>query len=244
MTNNYFVYVYFRDDEPFYVGLGQNDRDMSHWYHVTHRKSRLKNDHFHNVLVKLREAGAAPKIERVAIDLDVEQAKRLEIELIAKYGRADLGRGSLTNQTDGGDGTRGWSLAAREAQAARRRGKVSVVDGLGNKFLVLKDDPRLASGELRGQNAGITFDSVKMKGLIQARTADGTALRVRRNDPRWVTGELVGIKKDTTQTNAVKSKISATLTGKPNPKPANFGATMRKVALTREAKKRAQVSSG
>ena len=44
-------------------------------------------------------------------NLTEQEAKDLEIELIAKHGRLDLGEGYLINKTDGGEGTSGYIVS-------------------------------------------------------------------------------------------------------------------------------------
>lgn len=83
---NYYVYLYLRekDGTPYYVGKGKNNR--------------FKDKHRVNIPTK------EENIIFVKEDLSNEEACKLEIELIAFYGRKDLGEGILHNQTDGGDG--------------------------------------------------------------------------------------------------------------------------------------------
>ena len=44
-------------------------------------------------------------------NLTEQEAKDLEIELIAKHGRIDLGEGYLINKTDGGEGNKGYIMS-------------------------------------------------------------------------------------------------------------------------------------
>ena len=80
----YYVYEYLREDgTPYYVGKGKGAR----W-----RKT-------HNVYVPPKE-----RVKFVQENMLEQDAFDLEIELIAKYGRKDLGTGILRNQTVGGEG--------------------------------------------------------------------------------------------------------------------------------------------
>lgn len=88
---DYYVYQYLREDNtPYYIGKGINGRMYSKR---------------HNVNLPPRE-----RIKVVRDCLTEEQAHNLEIELIAKYGRKDIGTGILRNLTDGGEGTSGYVL--------------------------------------------------------------------------------------------------------------------------------------
>lgn len=89
MTNIYYVYQYVREDgTPYYIGKGKG------------RRAYAK----HNVnLPKNKE-----RIILLQRNLTEEQSHNLEKELIAKYGRKDVGTGILHNKTDGGEGMSGW----------------------------------------------------------------------------------------------------------------------------------------
>lgn len=228
----YFVYIYYCDDTPFYVGMGKNKRDRSHLSQVCKGKI-LKNTHLQNTIKKMLSEKQEPTIIRVQENLSEQIAKALEIELIAKYGRSDLGLGPLTNMTNGGDGYVGWSEEARARMSAQRKGKTNVRDREGNVFAAAVDDPRLLSGEWVGHNAGKKTATGSMKGLVMAKTADGQILRVPKADTRFQTGELVGINRGKIISAEVRVKMSAALKGIPRPKPPGFSETMRRVALAR-----------
>jgi hypothetical protein len=101
--NIYYVYEYLREDmTPYYVGKGCNNR----WQEK------------HNVPVPPKE-----RVRFVAENLDEQSAFDLEIELIAKYGRKDLGTGILRNLTDGGDGTSGYVYTEERKQEYSKRMK-------------------------------------------------------------------------------------------------------------------------
>lgn len=116
MSDVYYVYTYFdpRTGSPIYVGMGKKDRAFTHW------KKKANNRFFQNVLDKIRAEGLSPRIEFVALELTKDAANRLEFEMIALYGRRDLGLGPLTNLTDGGDGAKGL-LATPERKEHQSR---------------------------------------------------------------------------------------------------------------------------
>lgn len=100
--------------EPFYVGkgtrsdrAGSRQRRSAAWLNVADK---------HGVT-----------IEVVAHCIDDTEAQRLERELIAAFGRRDLGLGPLVNMTDGGDGHAGIvaSEALRQKRSLNSRGKRS-----------------------------------------------------------------------------------------------------------------------
>lgn len=121
-----YVYAYLREDgTPYYIGKGTSNR------------CREK----HNVPIPPEH-----RIEFVKTDLTDEQAILLEIELIAKYGRKDLGTGILRNLTDGGEGNAGrvMSNGTRAKISAANKGRPSSMKGRKNPGLseALKGKPK------------------------------------------------------------------------------------------------------
>jgi group I intron endonuclease len=93
---NTVVYQWLREDgTPYYIGIGNPRRPY---------KGR-------------RRCGHPPSRDRIIIlheNLEWEEACRIEKELIAFYGRKDLGTGILRNLTDGGEGAVNPSKETRE----------------------------------------------------------------------------------------------------------------------------------
>lgn len=107
----HFVYVYYDKDIPFYVGMGQGNRHLDHIRYAQRAidtgAQRNKLSHKLNKIIKILAENRLPEIRIEYKELTEEQARVKEIELIKKYGRVDLGTGTLTNLTDGGDGVQG-----------------------------------------------------------------------------------------------------------------------------------------
>jgi hypothetical protein len=99
---NYYTYIYYdpsRGNEPFYIGKGHGNRAWSH----------LKSKHggpFMHRLRKMLKSNIVPNIGLYA-GLEEEFAFLLEMELISKFGRKNLGLGPLLNLTNGGEGNAG-----------------------------------------------------------------------------------------------------------------------------------------
>lgn len=102
----FYVYVYrdprpSKNNQPVYVGKGTGSRDLSHWSRGSHNKP------FQDFLSHIKRKGLTASCERV-FETEIEQeAFNKEIELIALYGRRDIGTGTLFNRTDGGEGASG-----------------------------------------------------------------------------------------------------------------------------------------
>lgn len=91
-----YLYRHIRKDknEVFYVGIG-SDKDYKRAY-VTARRNKFW---------KIIESKSDIEVEIMIDNIDWEVACEKEKEIIALYGRRDLGKGTLVNLTDGGDGT-------------------------------------------------------------------------------------------------------------------------------------------
>ncbi len=117
-----YVYIYYDPRktpiEPIYIGKGKGKRMSFH-------KNRAENPILKRKLEKIKVLGLEPIIEKFIDNISDEEALKIEIELITKYGRIDLGTGPLCNLTEGGDGTSG-RIASEETKrlwSEQRRGK-------------------------------------------------------------------------------------------------------------------------
>jgi hypothetical protein len=100
---DFYVYTYYENDVPYYVGMGSKGR-------VTQKHLYVNVPLFENI--------------KILDGLSYEDACKKEIELISLYGREDLGTGSLKNLSPGGPTQKsGWK------QSLQSKLKIS----LGNK---------------------------------------------------------------------------------------------------------------
>src|ERR1019366_3451884 len=76
--------------------------------------------------------GNRPEVKIFKSDLSDNEALSLEIELIEKYGRRDLGTGCLCNHTSGGDGSSGYSHsdATKLKMSQAQYGRIHSIDSL------------------------------------------------------------------------------------------------------------------
>ena len=153
----YYIYGYLREENDahgkagtlYYIGKGGGNRAICQ--HLVPVPTDYKN------------------IIIIEHTLTEEKAHIGEIDLVAKYGRIDLGTGILLNRTKGGQGF-----------AQQNKNTVLVKNSNGEKMRVAKDDPRLVTGELVGINKGKTL----------VRDKEGNTFMTDINDPRRFTGEL------------------------------------------------------
>ena len=102
------VYEHLRNDtnEVFYVGMGAEKKRAYIKYGRT--------QYWHNIVKKVGYT-----VNIVYKDIEWEEAKQIEILLIEKYGRKDLGLGNLVNMTDGGEGVLGLICSEETRQHLR-----------------------------------------------------------------------------------------------------------------------------
>ena len=115
-----YIYRHIRLDknEPFYIGIGGfSKREKEFTYKRAYNKSTR------NKIWKKIVAKTDYEIEILLENLTWEEACEKEKEFILLYGRLDLKTGTLTNLTDGGDGTIGISDEARRKISERQIGE-------------------------------------------------------------------------------------------------------------------------
>lgn len=115
----FYTYIYYdpsRSNEPFYVGKGISERAWSHLYR--------KGIHpFIQRLQYMKKNNINPIIGIYA-KLDEEFAHLLEMELISKFGRKDLGLGPLLNLSDGGEGNGNRSDEYKKKMSESKKGSI------------------------------------------------------------------------------------------------------------------------
>jgi len=130
MNNIYYVYIYLDtrkegkylyenlsfNYEPFYVGMGKNNRCFSG---IKYGGSPYKK----NKIKKIINNGFEIEIIKISKDIEFDNATKLEIDTISKIGRSDLDKGPLVNLTDGGEGTLNMSEESKIKKSKKLKGK-------------------------------------------------------------------------------------------------------------------------
>ena len=109
MSNEFYVYSYESPNTgvPFYIGKGKGNRHIYHLLEAKKEHTADKNKHKISKIKKILASGKEPVINIVMGNMTEEDAFELEEFLIQEIGRADIGLGTLTNLSDGGEGGKG-----------------------------------------------------------------------------------------------------------------------------------------
>jgi hypothetical protein len=191
--NIFYVYALYRDVEmsdPFYIGKGYGKRIRAHEkaYEIAKRHNIRKNNTINKLIAEL---GYVPK-KIIAGGLSEFEAFSMEIGLISKYGRLDLGTGCLTNLSEGGLGVRHSPETREKIKIARAR-QVCTVE--------TRAKMRLASTGRKHTLESRAKLSAAMKGRLDTRSAEGRARQLAS-----VTGRK--------HTDETRKKMSVTRKGK------------------------------
>lgn len=188
---NYYVYVYLDtrkpgdyiydelkfNYEPIYVGKGKKRRCKNH---LSLRNSM--ENHFYNKLNKIINDGFVPEIVIIRDDMIEEDAFNYEIEIIKKIGKIVDNTGTLTNLTNGGEGSSG-RICSDDTKLKISKMNKGEKNGMFNKLPVIK-----------GKSYDDFFGAEKSKEI---------KIKIKENaNPFW---------KDKNLTEEMKNKISKTL---------------------------------
>lgn len=107
-----FVYVWKHNETPFYVGMTKN---------IGRTNPLNSGGRGWLCKQKLAQINRADVVVELHTTETLEAAQKLEVSLIEKYGRVQLGTGPLTNLKVGGDGWQGMSDGAKERLRVRMK---------------------------------------------------------------------------------------------------------------------------
>jgi len=117
--------------EPFYVGKGTGKRWKSHMSEALRVKVGSHKDN--KIRKIIAETGDLPGVAIASENLDEAEAFSLERSMIVLLGRADLGKGPLTNKSAGGEGQTGY-VHTEATKALLRTITAENVQKYGNGF--------------------------------------------------------------------------------------------------------------
>lgn len=172
----FYAYIYYdpsRNNEPIYVGKGKLTRAWSHL------KSNKKSP-FIQRLQKMIRNNISPVIGIYA-GLEEELAHLLEMELISKFGRKDLGSGTLLNLTDGGEGMAGFIFlpSSKKKMSAAKKGKPNGRKGTFKHSTTTKSN---LSQNLKGRKFSVGWLA---KQKARAHPADTKSKMAKSQEIRW-----------------------------------------------------------
>lgn len=144
--NLFYVYGYSLNGVMLYIGKGIGDRMFNHFADCQHGKT-----YWTAKLRKLIRNKTLPVCGIIEDGLSEQAAFALEIATIARYGRRDLGTGSLYNTCEGGTGSSGHTMSAE--------GKLRVSLSMtgrhpGNKFALGMQHSQEAKDKIRAFHLG------------------------------------------------------------------------------------------
>lgn len=97
--------------EPFYVGRGCGRRKNNHYWEALNEETYDPNNHKLRKIRKIVAAGLTPLVVQLNKNLPNIIANENERYLVKTIGRSDLGKGPLTNLTDGGETSAGYKMS-------------------------------------------------------------------------------------------------------------------------------------
>lgn len=135
----FYTYAYLRkrDNTPYYIGKGKDNRAFVKHDGISVPKDRRK-------IIFLKQ------------NLTEEEAFKHEIYMIAIFGRKDLGTGILLNRTNGGEGVSGHVKTEKQIEVNRKTGRTLYEKGMGIHALTKEERIEI------GKKVGIKLRDLKI----------------------------------------------------------------------------------
>lgn len=167
MKELHYVYLLFRpwNNTPAYVGKGSGNRVHQHAATAA-RGNIFKNKHLGYIFAKAKRLGMEVPFLLLYKGAGAKEALCKEVFFIAKYGRKDLGKGTLVNHTDGGDGLVNPSKEVRDKIAKTLTGRTQSKETCNKRRLALMGNSN-AKGAVQS-NARRASTSARMRGNTYA----------------------------------------------------------------------------
>lgn len=176
---DFYVYAYYRDGVPIYIGKGCGARWIRHISHTGH------NRHLHAVLKQdARDGTNRITREKVLEGLTEGEAFAAERDLIRRYGREP--HGSLFNQTDGGEGY------ANPSPQARARASTRTTAQLRGHTVSAETRAKLRAANLGRKDTPEVIEKRRLATVGKKRTAEfSVALSARNKGNRHAAGRII-----------------------------------------------------
>jgi len=158
----YYVYIYknpLKNDEPFYVGRGKDDRCKKHLLPYMLKKDNDKN----KVIKEILSENLEPIIEIFSTGLTFTESNNLERKLISDFGRIKEG-GTLTNITSGGQGLSGYEMSVEVREKIKKTMRENGVYDKISENMKGENNPMFGDKWHRSEEGKISF-SEKMSGV-------------------------------------------------------------------------------
>jgi hypothetical protein len=200
--NIYYVYgLHYPDGKIFYVGKGKGNRMYDHA--TDSRSNKCRNKHLQGTIRKIEKAREKVVYKKIAVNLAEAEAHRMEIELIAFYGKRVDASGILVNLSDGGEGTSGYrhtEEAKRKVSAAHkgntyRRGKKMTPEQCQQMSEARKGKPGNRKGKPASEETRMKLrawrvmqESSAMKGKHHSEETKAKISEAKKGTPSWNKG--------------------------------------------------------
>lgn len=195
MNNNY-VYGYFDKNQiPFYIGLGKNNR-LNH--HLTPSVLKTKKlPFFYSKLSKMISNNEKFHIKIIKNNLTRNEAEIIEQILISLIGRRDLNTGTLCNLTDGGDGALNCIVKEKTRVKLSQKSKGRKLSKEHKNILRKCNLGKIHSKETRlKMSIGQRGTSKPKKNIIEFKKKCKIAAQERLNDAKYVEKHKKGVRKN------------------------------------------------